>query len=44
MKEYLVFIHTDDDVLVGKVEVIRARSRRKALKILHKMGFKKRKF
>ena len=44
MKEYIVFIHDPESAMVCKVEVVRARSRRKAMRILHKMGFKRRKF
>jgi hypothetical protein len=44
MKEYMVFIHTRDRATVTRVEVVLARSRRKALRILRKMGFKQRKF
>ncbi len=44
MKEYMVFIHATDCPLVRKVEVVRARSRRAALKKMQKLGFKRRKF
>lgn len=44
MKEFLVFIHEGDDSMVTKVEVIRARNKREALKMLQQRGFKKRKF
>ena len=44
MKEYMVFIHEPESAMVRKVELIRARSRRAALKKLQRMGFKKRRF
>jgi hypothetical protein len=44
MKEYLVFIHARDCPLVRKIEVVRAHSRRAALKKMQKLGFKRRKF
>ncbi len=44
MRDYIVFIHEPDSAMVSKIEVIRARSRRHALRILQKMGFKRRKF
>jgi hypothetical protein len=44
VKEYIVFIHEPDTAMVSKVEVVRARSRRMALKILERMGFKKIRF
>ena len=44
MKEFMVFIHQPDNALVTKIEVVHARSRRKALKILQKKGLKIRKF
>jgi len=44
MREYIVFIHEPETAMVCKVEVVRARSRRRAMKILQKMGFKRRKF
>lgn len=44
MKEYMIFIHSPDSAMVSKVEVVRARSRRQAVKALEKMGFKRRKF
>ena len=44
MKEFTVFIHQPNDPLVKRVEVVRARSRRQAMKKLQKMGLKKRKF
>ncbi len=44
MKEYMVFIHSPDSPMVSKVEVVRASSRREALRALEKLGFKRRKF
>jgi hypothetical protein len=44
MKEYIVFIHDPETAMVRKVEVVRAPSRRMAMKILQKLGFKRRKF
>jgi hypothetical protein len=44
MKEYMVFIHAPESAMVSKVEVVRARSRRAAMRKLQKMGFKKRRF
>jgi len=44
MKEYMVFIHMPGSAMVSKVEIVHARSRRKALKKLERMGFIKRKF
>lgn len=44
MKEYLVFVHSPESALVVKVEVVRARSRRAAMKKLQKMGFTKKRF
>ena len=44
MKDYLVFVHSPESSMVLKVEVVRARSRRAAMKKLQKLGFKKKKF
>ena len=45
MKEYIVFIHPPkDDPLVIRIDVVRARSRRQALRKLQKQGLKKKKF
>jgi hypothetical protein len=44
MKEYIVFVHEPATAMVSKVEIIRAPSRRKARRILRRLGFKKRKF
>ena len=44
MKEYMVFIHLPGSAMVRKVEIVRARSRRQALKKLEKTGFKRRRF
>ena len=37
MKEYMVFIHAPDCPMVRKIEVVRARSRRAALKKMQKL-------
>ena len=44
MKEFLVFVHPPESSMVLKVEVVRARSRRAAMKKLQKLGFKKKEF
>ena len=44
MKEYLVFIHSHESATVRKVEIVRARSRRAAMRKLQKMGFRKKQF
>jgi hypothetical protein len=40
----MVFIHFPGSGMVRKVEVVRARSRREAMRKLERMGFKRRKF
>ena len=44
MRNYLVFIHEPESGMVRKVDVVRAFSRRSALRKLQKLGFKKKKF
>ncbi len=44
MKQYMVFIHEPESAMVWKVEVVRARSRRAALRKMQKLGFRKRRF
>jgi hypothetical protein len=44
MRNYLVFIHAPDSAMVSKVEVVRAFSRRSAMKKLERQGFRKKKF
>ncbi len=44
MKEFLVFVHSPESSVILKVEVVRARSRRAAMKKLQKLGFKKKGF
>ncbi len=44
MRDYMVFIHDPESAMVRKVDVVRAFSRRSALRKLQKLGFRKKKF
>jgi hypothetical protein len=43
-RDYLVFIHAHESAMVIRVDVVRAFSRKSAMKKLEKMGFRKKKF
>jgi hypothetical protein len=44
MREFMVFVHTEESPMVAKIKIVRAYSRRGAMKQLRNMGFKRRKF
>jgi len=43
-RDYLVFIHAPESAMVIRVDVVRAFSRKSAMKKLEKLGFKKKRF
>jgi hypothetical protein len=44
MREFMVFVHAEESPMVAKVKIVRAYSRRGAMKQLRRMGFKRKRF